>query len=208
MYGCGGAQGEAGGTPPDWSSPGEDRPGGCSPPVPRWRCRRPHPGASPISGGPHPGTPPAHPRGSAASGAFPPPLLQGNPIPTHPQPGLAPALRHLHPRCPPPTRGGPAPGVPPPWSCSPSRWLGWGRASRHQNGWELPGILHEVPLTPRGLPRHPTRVVRPSGWGSPGGGVPIPRRVAGAWWWWLGGGHTVAAARDSALVRRQAPPPP
>lgn len=103
-------------------------------------------GGSPTPGYPKPRVPPAP--GSAAPGVSPSP---GSSIP-----GLFPCLQYPHPRAiaiprVPPRSGYPPPRFisiprhpPPPGSCAPSRWLGWGRASRQQNGWELPGILHEA----------------------------------------------------------------
>lgn len=57
-----------------------------------------------------------------------------------------------------------------PLPLSPSRWLGWGRASRQQNGWELSGILHEALPRSGLMQRDPMGGPRAQGWGWGGGG--------------------------------------
>lgn len=103
-------------------------------------------------------------------------------------------------------RGIPIPRAPPsrsprvlrgsPRSCAPSRWLGWGRAGRRQNGWELPGILHD--------PCHEAYTTCPGRWGRASSPVGVPAA--------RGRGYVrfravAPAVRDSVPVRSQPPPP-
>lgn len=73
-----------------------------------------------------------------------------------------------------------------PLPLSPSRWLGWGRASRQQNGWELSGILHEALPRSGLMQRDPMGGPRAQGWGwggvgrwDPGGPNPCRVRARG-----------------------------
>lgn len=72
---------------------------------------------------------------------------------------------------------------------------GW-QAGRHQNGWELPGILHD--------PCHEAYTTCPDRWGRAASPVGVPAARGRGYVWFRG---VAPVVRDSVPVRSQPPPP-
>lgn len=72
---------------------------------------------------------------------------------------------------------------------------GW-QAGRHQNGWELPGILHD--------PCHEDYTTCPDRWGRAASPVGVPAARGRGYVWFRG---VAPVVRDSVPVRSQPPPP-